>query len=456
LKPVFSKRIPLSDELPLGILVTDQNGNCLYSNAAYQNLCGWSADELLGSHWSAVIHSQDRDEAIRHWETAVSGQGDFLFEARLALRNGEVVWTRHNAALVTDHIPGGGYVHAIEDISVYKLHEKARRMAEEQLFEEKERAQVMLNSIGDAVLSVDIDGLVSYMNAVAQELTGFDFNEAVGRPLKEIFQVEDAASHQPATDPAQRAIQSNSVVALAANTLLITKDGSQVAIEDSAAPIRNREGDITGAVIVFHDARLSIETTSRMAYLAQHDALTGLHNRNAFYERFEQSLALAQRHKKQMGLLFIDLDKFKEMNDAFGHVFGDAVLTTLADRLRSCVRSTDIICRYGGDEFAVLLSEIEQPIQAFSVAKKISKAAAMPIVVDGQNTAIHLSIGVSIYPENGETAKALLKMADEAMYRIKSLKRRPADARSAVALAENQDNWPKEWCRRKTDVQFLS
>ena len=111
LKPAFGKRIPLSDE-------------------------------LIGSHWSAVIHSQDRDEAIRHWETAVSGQGDFLFEPRLAPSNGEVVWTRHNAALVTDHVPGSGYVHAIEDISIYKRHEKAQRVAEE-----KERAQVTLNSI---------------------------------------------------------------------------------------------------------------------------------------------------------------------------------------------------------------------------------------------------------------------------------------------------------------------
>ncbi|MCL1476677.1 MULTISPECIES: diguanylate cyclase [unclassified Marinobacter] len=456
MKPVFGERVPLSDELPLSILVTDQNGNCLYSNAAYQKLCGWSGDELIGSHWSLVIHPQDRDEAISHWETAVSGQGDFLFEARVALRNGDVVWTRHNAALVTDHIPGSGYVHAIEDISVYKLHEKARRVAEEQLFEEKERAQVTLNSIGDAVVSVDIDGLVSYMNLVAQALTGFDFNEAIGRPLSEIFQVVDSTSLKPVTNPAQRAIQSNSIVALAANTLLITKDGSKVAIEDSAAPIRNRDGVVIGAVIVFHDAQLSNETTSRMAYLAQHDTLTGLHNRNAFYERFEQSLALAKRHKKQMGLLFIDLDKFKQINDVFGHDSGDAVLTTLAGRLRSCVRSTDIICRYGGDEFAVLLSEIEQPIQAFSVAKKISKTAAMPMVVEGQNIALQLSIGVSIYPENGETAKALIKTADEAMYSIKSLKRQPTDARSGVALAENHDNWPKEWCRRKTDVQFLS
>lgn len=193
-----------------------------------------------------------------------------------------------------------------------------------------------------------------------------------------------------------------------------------------------------------------------MTYLAQHDALTGLHNRHAFYERFEQSLALAKRHKKKMGLLFIDLDKFKSLNDSLGHDGGDKVLTTLAGRLRSCVRTTDIICRFGGDEFVVLLSEIKQPIQAFSIAKKISEAAAAPIEIEGQKIALQLSIGISIYPENGETAKSLLRMANAAMYRIKTLKRRPVDTKSPVAASENQSDWPKEWCRRKTDVRFLS
>ena len=153
----------------MGILITDREGNCLYSNAAYQKLCGRSADELVGLHWSAIIDPKDRDEAIKHWDAAIKGQNAFLFEARLELNGDDVVWTRHNAAFVTDHIPGDGYVHAVEDISIYKVHEQARKKVEEQLFEEKERAQVTLNSIGDAVLSIDINGNVSFMNVVAED-----------------------------------------------------------------------------------------------------------------------------------------------------------------------------------------------------------------------------------------------------------------------------------------------
>jgi diguanylate cyclase (GGDEF)-like protein/PAS domain S-box-containing protein len=450
----LGKSIPLSDELPLGILVTDQRGKCLYSNAAYQKLCGWTADELIGSHWSAVIHPQDRDNALRHWEQALLGQCPFPFEARLELSSGEVIWARHNAALMTDDTPGLGYVHTVEDISTYKAHELARRKAEEQLFEEKERAQVTLDSIGDAVISTSIDGRVSYMNAVAETLTGFSRDEAIGRPLSAIFHVVDAKSLKPTADPAQRAIQSDSIVALAANALLIAKDGVKLAIEDSAAPIHNRDGAVVGAVIVFHDARFSRETTSRMAYLAQHDALTGLHNRSSFYDRFEQSLALAQRHGKQMGLLFIDLDNFKDMNDVRGHDCGDLILVALARKLQTCVRLTDTICRYGGDEFVVLLSEIDEPHQAIAVAEKIRETMAVSMVIAGHGISLQLSIGVSVYPDNGKTADALLKRADSAMYQVKTLKRQPVVTRSLATISENPSGWPKEWCRRKTDAQF--
>lgn len=415
----------LSDALPLGILVTDRDGKCLYSNAAYQKLCGWTGDELVGSHWSAVIDPRDREKAVRNWDAAVRGHQPFVHEARLKSAGGKVIWTRRNAALMTDTLPGHGYVHTIEDISTYKAHEKARRRAEEQLFEEKERARVTLDSIGDAVLCTDIDGRVSYMNLVAETLTGFSRLEAIGKPLSEIFHVVDANSHKPTTDPARRAIETDSIVALEANALLVARDGAELAIEDSAAPIHNRYGVVTGAVIVFHDARFSRETTARMEHLAQHDELTGLHNRNAFYERFDQSLALARRHGSQMGLLFIDLDNFKGLNDVLGHNSGDTILEIVASKLKSCVRAADTVCRFGGDEFVVLLAEIAQPDHAHAVADKIREAAALPMVIAGHEVTLQLSIGVSVYPENGETAGALLKEADSAMYRIKTLNRQP-------------------------------
>ncbi|WP_372994480.1 diguanylate cyclase domain-containing protein [Marinobacter sp.] len=428
----LGKGLPLGDALPLGILVTDRDGKCVYSNTAYQKLCGWTGDELIGSHWSAVIHPQDHEKTLEHWEKAVLGQKAFLCEARLKCANGQVIWTRRNAALITDGMPGHGYVHTVEDISTYKAHERARKKAEEQLFDAKERAQVTLDSIGDAVLSTDINGCVSYMNVVAETLTGYSRHEAIGRPLAEIFHVVDANTHKPTSDPAQRAILSDSIVALEANALLVARNGVELAIEDSAAPIHNRHGVVVGAVIVFHDARFSRETTARMEHLAQHDELTGLHNRNAFYERFDQSLSLARRHGTQMGLLFIDLDNFKSINDILGHNSGDMILEVLAGKLKSCVRAADTVCRYGGDEFVVLLAEIAQPDHAHDVADKIREAAATPMVIGGHEVSLQLSIGVSVYPDNGETADELLKTADSAMYRIKLLNRRPVAGSSTM------------------------
>ncbi|MDR9424371.1 MAG: GGDEF domain-containing protein, partial [Marinobacter sp.] len=197
----------------------------------------------------------------------------------------------------------------------------------------------------------------------------------------------------------------------------------ELAIEDSAAPIHNRHGVVIGAVIVFHDARFSRETTARMEHLAQHDALTGLHNRNAFFERFEQSLALARRHDNQMGLLFIDLDNFKSINDFLSHDTGDRILAAVAERLKASVRDADTVCRFGGDEFVVLLAEITQPDHAYAVADKIREAAAEPMVVGGRDVSMQLSIGVSVYPDDGVNADELLKKADSAMYRVKILNR---------------------------------
>lgn len=429
--------LPLSDVLPLGILVTDRRGKCLYSNAAYQKLCGWSGDELIGSHWSAAVHPQDHARVIQHWNEAILGHKPFLFEARLKHASGDTVWTRHNAALLTDNMPGHGYVHTVEDISTYKAHERARIKAEEQLFEEQERAQVTLDSIGDAVLSTDIHGRVSYMNLVAETLTGYSREEAIGQPLGDIFQVMDATTHQLTEDPARRAIEADSIVALEANALLVARDGTELAIEDSAAPIHNRNGVVVGAVIVFHDARFSRAATARMEHLAQHDALTGLHNRTAFYERFEQSLALAKRHGKQMGLLFIDLDNFKAINDLLGHESGDIILAVLAGKLKNLIRAADTVCRYGGDEFVVLLGEIAQPDHAYAVADKIREAAAAPLVIDGHKVSLQLSIGVSVYPDHGQSADALMKQADNAMYKVKALNRKP-NAISLLLAPESQ------------------
>ncbi|MBY6220981.1 diguanylate cyclase domain-containing protein [Marinobacter nauticus] len=415
----------LSDMLPLGILVTDRNGICLYSNAAYQELSGWSGGELIGSHWSAVIHPKDREKVIKHWNDAVLGQASFRCESRIRRSDGKTVWVRRNAILLADAVSGHGYVHTAEDIAGFKSKQRACQKAEQQLFEERDRARVTLDAIGDAVISTDINGLVTYMNLAAESLTRCSRAEVLGQPLNEIIQLCEVTTGHRVDDPAHRAIHSDGPVALEANMLVVINNGVEVEVEDTAAPVHDRKGMVVGAVIVFREARFSREAMNRMVHLAQHDALTGLQNRNAFYERFDQALAMARRHDKQMGLLFIDLDNFKGINDILGHQAGDMILSALAGKLRSCVRAADTVCRYGGDEFVVLLSEIARPDHVDAVAEKIRRAAAVPMHIGGQEVSLQLSIGMSVYPDNGESAEDLVRSADVDMYRIKNLNRSP-------------------------------
>lgn len=222
-----------------------------------------------------------------------------------------------------------------------------RKFAEEALFLERERAQVTLDSIGDAVLSTDIAGNVTYLNSVAEEMTGWLRGEAKGRPVAEVFRVVDGTTREP-HHPMDRAIAQNMPVVLAANSVLIRRDGFEVAIEDSAAPIHDRDGAIIGAVIVFHDLRESRAVKARMSHLAQHDFLTDLPNVVLLNDRISRAIALARRYEKQFAVLFIDLDDFKRINDSLGHAVGDKLLQSVALRLKGCLRDSDAVSRRGG------------------------------------------------------------------------------------------------------------
>jgi len=280
-------------------------------------------------------------------------------------------------------------------------------------------AHVMLDFIGDAVLSTDNETKITYMNVAAETLTGFDRRKALGQPLENIFRVIDLKTRKTRTNLARQVMATGHAIALHNSALLVTRSGHELAIEDAAIPLRDDQGEIVGALVKFHDSRYSAETTSRMAYLAQHDALTGLLNRYAFSERFAQAAALAERHEKKMVMLFIDLDNFKEINDTQGHTHGDDILKALAHKLVGCVRATDHVCRHGGDEFVVLLSDLNQHEQAFAVVDKVMEAAADLSRLNGDKASLSLSIGISIFPDHGRTLAALLPYADADMYRVK-------------------------------------
>jgi diguanylate cyclase (GGDEF)-like protein/PAS domain S-box-containing protein len=309
-------------------------------------------------------------------------------------------------------------------IDGYLLPKAMRSMIEraaiaEALFEEKERAQVTLNSIGDAVISTDLRGHVSYLNVVAENMTGWSLAEAAGRPIEDVFRVIDVTTREAARNPMTLAIRENKAAALTANCVLIRRDGVEAAIEDSAAPIHDRRGKVTGAVMVFHDVSVARAMSLKMAHLAQHDILTDLPNRLLLNDRLSQAMTLAHRHHMKLAVLFLDLDRFKYINDSLGHDVGDRLLQAVTQRLILCVRSTDTVSRPGGDEFVVLLSEIVHGQDADVCAEKILSSLRMPYDIDQHVLHVTTSIGIATYPDDGTDAETLLKHADSAMYGAK-------------------------------------
>jgi diguanylate cyclase (GGDEF)-like protein/PAS domain S-box-containing protein len=314
--------------------------------------------------------------------------------------------------LLEGHADGFAFARAIRTI---EEHEVARQ----ELFAEKERAQVTLNSIGDAVLTADLSGNVTYLSGVAEAMTGWTCNEAVGHPLSEVFQIVNGAARGPTLNPMELAIQQNRVVGLTANCVLIRRDGHECAIEESAVPIHDRDGQITGAVIVFHDVSIARAMVREMSHLAQHDILTDLPNRLVLNDRLTQAITLARRNQNQVAVLFLDLDGFKHINDSLGYAVGDKLLRSVASRLSVCVRKSDTVTRWGGDEYVVLLSEVGQAADAAISASKIIAELKGAHSIGKHHLHITASIGISTYPEGGEDAETLIKNADMAMYHAK-------------------------------------
>jgi diguanylate cyclase (GGDEF)-like protein/PAS domain S-box-containing protein len=314
--------------------------------------------------------------------------------------------------LIKGQIDGRGLLRALR----YAIE---RKVMEEALFTEKERAQVTLNSIGDAVACTDILGNITFLNLVAEKMTGWSVQKAAGLPMAEVLRILDAASRETTPNPMEMALGRNRTVHLPPNCILIRRDGFETPIEDCVSPIHDRDGQATGAVIVFRDVSAARAMALQMAHSAQHDFLTGLPNRMLFTDRVTQAIALAERHVKKVGVLFLDLDGFKHINDSLGHPFGDKLLQSIVKRLLGCVRGSDTVSRQGGDEFVVLLSEMEQSEDAALTAGRMLKAVAEAHPIDQHDLHVTTSIGVSVYPDDGLDAETLIKNADTAMYQAK-------------------------------------
>jgi diguanylate cyclase (GGDEF)-like protein/PAS domain S-box-containing protein len=402
-----------------GVYIATREGEIIAANPALVEMLGYDSVEDLkaaGRTTMLYVNPIDRERVFARLEA----QGYVRnFEFRLRRKDGTQIVVLENTRAIYDD-DGNIIAHegTITDIT-------ERKRAETRIFEEKERAQVTLQSIGDGVITTDADGNIDYINPVAQDLTGWDLRTARGKPVTEIMMIVNEHTRATCENPVVRCLKEGRVITLPENSVLITKNGEETPIQDSAAPIRDRIGNIIGSVMVFHDVSREARLFRQISYQASHDLLTGLINRREFENRLASSLKnLNNDAEATHALLYVDLDQFKVVNDTFGHAAGDALLKQLSDIIQGQVRSTDLLARLSGDEFGILLEHCSKA-RAIEVAELI-RGAIEGYRFEWQDsfTTVRCSIGVVLVTsENNEDVADLMSAADVACYSAKDMGR---------------------------------
>ncbi|WP_414516894.1 diguanylate cyclase domain-containing protein [Nostoc sp. PCC 9305] len=305
-------------------------------------------------------------------------------------------------------------LHFVIEMTLYKHQSKKI------LYEEKQRLMTIINSMGSAVIVTYANGCIEMMNPIAELITGWKQSEALGKDLIEVVNLVNKDVGEKIENLATYVIEAGEIFNLPENCTLITKDGKEIAIGDNVAPIRDRDGNITGAVLVFQDITKRKQTEAQLIRNAFYDGLTELPNRVLFLDRLKQTIERSKRRSDYyFAVLFLDLDGFKEINDRFGHGIGDDFLVAIARRLESCLRSGDTVARFGGDEFTVLLEDIKDITDATNVAKRIQDSLRLPVNLNGYQLSTTASIGITWNFSSYEEATTLLRDADIAMYQAK-------------------------------------
>ena len=402
----------LFESIAEGVYQSDRDGRLLSVNPAFVSLLGYdSAEQLYALPDGGTLYwnPEDRAELLRRVQT----EGE-VRNAELAMRrrDGQQVFVLENVRAVRDAAGKiTGYEGTIVDIT-------ERKRAEQAIFAEKERAQVTLQSIGDAVITTDAQGRIDYLNPVAENVTGWSLAEARGRPIGEVLQLVNEVTRAPIANPLAGALGSRGSVAASDHSVLLTRTGREVAIQASAAPICDRQGQVIGTVVVFHDVTKERRLRRALSYQASHDALTGLINRREFDNRLQAAVQSAQQGSVH-ALLYIDLDQFKLVNDTCGHQAGDRLLRDVTGLLQARVRASDTIARLGGDEFGVLIEGCTID-QAMRVAEGMRQAIRGYRFVWGKTTlSIGASIGIVAIDRNTPNVASVMSAADIACYAAK-------------------------------------
>ena len=401
-----------------GVYIASREGDIIAANPALVEMLGYDdVEDLKSAGKTTVLYVNpiDRERVFARLEAQDVVKN---FEYRLRQKDGsEIVVLENSRAIKDDSGQIIAHEGTITDIT-------ERKRAETRIFEEKERAQVTLQSIGDGVITTDADGNVDYINPVAQDLTGWDMRSARNVAVTDIMMIVNEHTRATVENPVIRCLKEGRVITLAENSILITKSGDEIPIQDSAAPIRDRIGNIIGSVMVFHDVSKENRLFRQLSYQASHDSLTGLINRREFENCLIGALETTRDNVEEShALLYVDLDQFKVVNDTFGHTAGDALLRQLSEQIQAKIRSTDLLARLGGDEFGILLERCSEE-RAIAVAEEIRG------VIEGYRfewqesfTTVRCSIGVVMLNSEIEDVAGVMSSADVACYSAKDMGR---------------------------------
>jgi diguanylate cyclase (GGDEF)-like protein/PAS domain S-box-containing protein len=383
----------------------------------------WS-DETCRIHGLSLGHEPRFEEALNSFpvdtqqiirdaiERSVCEARGWDLELPFIRATGEQIWVRSTGAVEFEDGQPVRLVGALQDIT------ESRAMRAE-LSEQHELLRVTLQSIGDAVITSDAHGQVLWLNPVAQRMTCWSNEEARGRSLLEVFNLVDEETRRPIDSPLTGCLEQGKIVCLAKHALLISRDGDEFGIEDSASPIRSDEGQVLGVVLVFRDVTEQRRLTGEMTYRATHDALTGLVNRSEFESRLRRLLQKAREDRSEHALLYIDIDQFKLVNDSCGHMVGDQLLQQVGKLFAEATRARDTLARLGGDEFAIILEHCSTE-QAQRVAQQICDSmASFRFIHDTRSFRVGASIGLVPVDRRWSTTMAILQAADASCYAAK-------------------------------------
>ena len=400
------------DNVPSMIAYWDAGLRNRFANRATLEDFGTYPEPVRGRHLSELLSDSRYADSKPYYDRALHGAPQ-CFERTDEDAQGQ---PRHS---IVSYLPDADNQGTVTGLFVQVTDITERKRMEDELFDEKERVRLTLQSIGDAVVCTDAAGRVTYLNPVAERLTGWQAFDAASRSADEVVHLRSPGNDSPLPNPLRQAIEQGTAVATVRGVVVHRASGQSFQVEETASPITDRHGHVTGAVAVLRDVTEAVAMAERMAHLAQYDALTDLPNRVLLHDRAQHAIAQARRDGKSLAVMYLDLDGFKAVNDTLGHDAGDLLLVQFAQRLKAAVRASDTVCRQGGDEFVVLVPGLDGVEPACAVARKILAACDAPFDLAGREARVGLSGGIALYPGHGDSFDALSRHADSAMYAAK-------------------------------------